>query len=140
MEGGEIEMWKAKKVDDVKEEVKDEEMQEELVIEEEPGSPSIPLVFIMPTINYTIGKGFSDTELQYNSTLKQWEIHKGIDLLTANSEQIYAVQDGIVNSVETSFSQGTFFSITHSAELKFLMLFCSFSLFLPHFISFCFNI
>ncbi len=72
------------------------------------------VIFIAPTINYTIGKGFSDTNLQYNSTLKQWDIHKAIDLLTAGNEPVYAVADGTVNSINENYSNGTYFSITHA--------------------------
>ena len=84
-------------------------------VSEDSGDESVaPLIFIIPTTAYTIGKGYSETELQYNSTLKQWEIHKGIDFLTIDSSPVYAVQDGIVNSIETNYLNGTFFSITHS--------------------------
>lgn len=71
------------------------------------------LIFVSPTINYTIGKGYKDNELQYNSTLKQWEIHKGVDFLTNTNQPVYAVQDGVVNSI-ISDHLGTYFSITHS--------------------------
>lgn len=72
------------------------------------------IIFIAPTINYTIGKGFSDTTLQYNSTLKQWEVHKAIDLLTASNEPVYAIADGTVNSISYNLTNGTYFSITHT--------------------------
>lgn len=72
-----------------------------------------PIVFIAPTKNYTIGKGFSNNSLQFNSTTQQWEIHLGVDFLTVDSQPVYAIQNGTVNSVQTD-GFGTFFSITHA--------------------------
>ena len=76
--------------------------------------PTQQLIFIAPTINYTIGRYFSDTELQYNSTLKQWEVHKAVDYLTATQQPVYAIQDGIVNEVYHNYLEGYVFSITHA--------------------------
>jgi len=80
----------------------------------DPTTGETQLIFISPTINYTIGKNYSATELQYNDTLKQWEIHKAVDFLTVNNEPVYAVQDGIVNSVYNNYLEGYVVSITHS--------------------------
>ena len=83
------------------------------MVDDEESDSTVPLIFIVPTKNYTVGKRFSDNELQYNSTTKYWEVHEAVDFLTVDSEPVYAVQDGVVNSVQTSYGRGTFFSITH---------------------------
>ena len=57
--------------------------------------------FTTPMKNYTISKDYSATELQFNETLKQWEIHKAIDFLAGDNLDVFAVGNGTVTNVYT---------------------------------------
>lgn len=70
--------------------------------------------FIVPMKNATISKDYSGSELQYNETLKQWEIHKAIDFIPSDDVKVYAVADGTVSNVYTNYLEGTVVEIAHS--------------------------
>ena len=69
--------------------------------------------YVLPMNGATISKDYSSTELQYNDTLKQWEIHKAIDFLAGEDKSVYAVSDGTVSNVFTNYLEGTVVEITH---------------------------
>ena len=71
-------------------------------------------VFVNPMKNATIVKDYSASELQYNDTLKQWEIHKAVDFVSAESSDVFAVADGRVTNVYTNYLEGTVIEITHA--------------------------
>ena len=62
--------------------------------------------------NASLLKGFSDTEIQYNKTLNQWEAHKSCDLV-ASDLSVFAVESGTITAVENNFAFGTIVTITH---------------------------
>ena len=70
--------------------------------------------FITPMKNATIAKDYSGSELQYNNTLKQWEIHKAIDFIAGEDLNVYAVADGTVSNVYTNYLEGTVVEISHA--------------------------
>lgn len=59
-----------------------------------------PLVFTLPLEGATVLKGYSATDLMYNSTLKQWEAHKAVDLVSETSKNVLACLEGTVRKVE----------------------------------------
>ena len=61
--------------------------------------------YVVPMQNATIAKDYSGTELQYNDTLKQWEIHKAIDFIATDNLNVYAVADGTVSNVYTNWQR-----------------------------------
>lgn len=75
-----------------------------------------PIVFGLPISSPSVLKWYSDTELMYNETLKQWESHKGIDLISTSLDNldVLAVLDGVVASVETNYEYGTCITINHT--------------------------
>lgn len=73
--------------------------------------------FVVPMKDATIAKDYSGAELQYNDTLKQWEIHKAIDFLAGEDLNVYAISDGTVSNVYTNYLEGTVIEITHSNGL-----------------------
>jgi len=75
------------------------------------------ITFIMPVEGGTIIKDFSNTTLKYNSTLKQWESHKAVDIKGADDANVLAVYDGEVISVETTYLLGTVVKIKHNNSL-----------------------
>ena len=66
--------------------------------EKEPVDSSA-ITFYLPLLNATVSKDFSDTKLMYNETLKQWEAHKALDLVTTGNSNVYAALDGTVTNI-----------------------------------------
>ena len=70
--------------------------------------------FVTPMKNATVAKDYSGSELQFNNTLKQWEIHKAIDFIAGEDLNVYAVADGTVSNVYTNYLEGTVVEISHA--------------------------
>lgn len=68
--------------------------------------------FALPMQNATVVKDYSDTELQMNETLNQWEAHMAVDLVSENTE-VYSILDGTVAKVEYNFLTGYSITINH---------------------------
>ncbi len=75
--------------------------------------PTATTTYVVPINNATIQKDYSASELQYNDTLKQWEIHKAIDFLAGEDLKVVAISDGTVSNVYTNYLEGTVVEITH---------------------------
>ncbi len=69
--------------------------------------------YILPMQGATVVKDYSATELQFNDTLKQWEIHKGVDFIPGENSNVFAVKSGTVTKVYTDYMEGTVVEITH---------------------------
>lgn len=76
------------------------------------------ITFVMPIKNGVVIKDFSNTTLKYNSTLKQWEAHKGIDIKGEDNAEVMAGYDGEVLSIENNYLCGTIITIKHSDSLQ----------------------
>jgi len=74
--------------------------------------------FIMPVKDGAIIKDFSNSALKFNSTLKQWEAHKAVDIKGSDSANVMAVLGGEVVSVETTYLKGTVVTIKHTDSLQ----------------------
>lgn len=84
------------------------------------GEVAVPVAgtaYVMPMKNATIAKDYSGAELQYNSTLKQWEIHKAIDFVAGEDLNVYAISDGTISNIYTNYLEGTVIEISHSNGL-----------------------
>ena len=77
-----------------------------------------PIVFINPLGVMEVLKGYSATELQYSATLKQWQVHKALDLAATEGTDVLAVYDGVVESIKTNYMMGTTITIKHNDKLK----------------------
>ncbi len=73
---------------------------------------------VCPMDSPEVLKWYSDTELFYNSTLKQWESHKGVDLTSTVSADVYSVLDGTVASCTYSYEDGYCITISHADGLS----------------------
>ena len=80
-------------------------------------APSV-IKFIMPVENGEVIKDFSNTSLKYNSTLKQWESHKAIDIKADDNSDVLAVYDGEVVSIKSTYLLGTVITIKHNDVLQ----------------------
>lgn len=67
----------------------------------------------MPVLNATLYKAYYGDELVYNSTLKQWETHNGIDLQVASGSKVYSILDGKVVDVYSNLLEGTVVVVEH---------------------------
>ncbi len=76
------------------------------------------MTFTMPVLNASVLKGYDENNLQYNSVLNQWEIHKGIDFLVSADSKVYASYSGTVTNVYTNSLEGTVVEIDHGNDLK----------------------
>lgn len=81
-------------------------------------SPIETQVMGLPIMNATVSKSFSNTELQYNETLKQFEAHLGVDFLASSGSKVYSVLDGEVLEVGNNYLQGNYVIIKHDNGLK----------------------
>lgn len=73
--------------------------------------------YVVPIKDATIAKDYSATELQYNETLKQWEIHKAIDFIAGENLDVFAITSGTVSNVYNNYLEGTVIEITHNNGL-----------------------
>lgn len=84
------------------------------------GGSEVPVsanTYVVPMRNATINKDFSSTELQFNDTLKQWEIHKAIDFVATDDTQVFAVANGTVSKVYNNYLEGGVVEISHNNGL-----------------------
>ncbi len=80
-------------------------------------APVAAITYVVPMKNATINKDYSGTELQFNDTMKQWEMHKAIDFLAGDEKNVFAVADGTVSNIYTNYLEGTVVEITHKNGL-----------------------
>ena len=71
------------------------------------------ITFSMPMTDAVVLKDYSDTSLQKNDTLNQWEAHLGVDM-TSTSNDVYSVLAGQVMKVEYDFLKGNTITIQHA--------------------------
>lgn len=73
--------------------------------------------YVVPVQNGTIVKDYSGTKLQYNDSLKQWEIHKAVDFVVEGNTQVVSIANGTVTEVYTNHLEGTVVKIAHADGL-----------------------
>ena len=71
------------------------------------------VTFKNPLDNCEVIKDFSAEKLQFNSTLKQWEAHKAIDLKANVGDSVYAIASGKVTKIDTTHLWGTVIVVKH---------------------------
>ncbi len=81
-------------------------------------TPTTTITFVMPISGGTVIKDYSSTALKYNTTLKQWEAHKALDIKGSDDANVLAVYAGEVVSVENDYLRGTVVTIAHTSKLK----------------------
>lgn len=77
-----------------------------------------PLTLYSPIMNATVAKGYSDTSLMYNSTLKQWEAHKAITFTVGANTDVFAALDGTVKEIYSNYLEGTVVVLQHANGIK----------------------
>lgn len=76
--------------------------------------PVAGTTYVVPMKNAVIQKDYSATELQYNDTLKQWEIHRAVDFVGSGDLSVLAIADGTVSNIYTNYLEGTVIEIMHN--------------------------
>ena len=74
--------------------------------------------YVPPMENASVIKDFSNKQLQYNDTLKQWEIHKALDIASDTSSNVYSIANGTVTNVYNNYLEGGVIEITHENGIK----------------------
>lgn len=77
-----------------------------------------PITYLTPMENASVVKDFSNKELQYNDTLKQWEIHKSLDIVSDTNSSVRSIANGTVTNVYTNYLEGGVIEITHGNGVK----------------------
>lgn len=72
--------------------------------------------FQLPMTNAMVIKDYSDTELQNNETLNQWEAHLSVDLTSDNGE-VFSILDGTITSIDYDILDGHSITISHANGL-----------------------
>lgn len=76
-----------------------------------------PVVFVMPVENFNSIAEYSDS-LVWCSTLGRFQAHKAVDFFAQEGSDVFAVYDGVVESVTSSLLQGVSVTLDHGNGLK----------------------
>lgn len=82
----------------------------------DPTTPT-PVIFINPVEGGAVSASFSDTELVFSNTLKQWSTHLAVDFAATEGSAVSAVLDGIVTAVNNDELYGYCVTISHADGL-----------------------
>lgn len=83
------------------------------VEEQEP----VKVYFISPVEYTSLGLGYNDSGLVFNQYLKQWVLHKAIDLIAESGTPVKAMLDGVVLEVLQESSVGCMVKIDHGENV-----------------------
>ena len=75
-----------------------------------------PIEFILPVQSPTSIGEYGET-MVYNSTLNRYTAHLGMDFYAPEGSDVFAVYDGKVLSIESTFLQGTTITVDHGNGL-----------------------
>ena len=78
---------------------------------------SVTVSPFLPVLNATIYKEYYGDSLVYNSTLKQWEVHNGIDFQATTGSSVYSILDGVVIDVYNNILEGSVVVVEHADGL-----------------------
>ena len=76
------------------------------------------IIFNMPVQNATFSKKYTHDTIVFNKTLGVYTGHTGLDISAEEGSKVVCVYDGVVESVTTSYLQGTTVTIDHGNGLK----------------------
>ncbi len=84
----------------------------------ESGGTSTKITFQSPLNECTVLKDYTSSTVVFNQTLGVYTGHMGIDFLGEEGDEVFAVCDGKIESIETSYLQGSTITIDHGNGLK----------------------
>lgn len=80
--------------------------------------PTSSNAITIPVLNASILKEYSDTELQFNTSLNRWEVHKAIDFSAESGANVLACSAGRVSEIYSNQLEGTVIVIEHDNNIK----------------------
>ena len=92
---------------------------------DEPDKPDKPdepteskIVFTLPVADAKYDKGFTHSTVVFNKTLGVYTGHTGIDMSAEAGAKVVCAYDGTIESVTTTYLQGTTVTVDHGNGLK----------------------
>lgn len=89
---------------------------------DEPDKPDKPteskIVFTLPVADARYDKGFTHSTVVFNKTLGVYTGHTGIDMSAEAGAKVVCAYDGTIESVTTTYLQGTTVTVDHGNGLK----------------------
>ena len=76
------------------------------------------IVFSLPVANSTVIKSYTSSTVVFNKTLGVYTGHMGIDFAAEAGTAVVAAYDGTIESITSSYLQGTTITINHGNGLK----------------------
>ncbi len=76
------------------------------------------IVFALPVATSTVIKGYTSSTVVFNKTLGVYTGHMGIDFAAEAGTDVVCAYDGTVESIVTSYLQGTTITVDHGNGLK----------------------
>ena len=84
----------------------------------EPTGSSSTVVFVSPVENGTVYKEYADDKLLEDKTTGYWQTHQAIDYTASAGSKVFAVCDGVVESVKNDMMDGTVITLKINDEIK----------------------
>ena len=85
----------------------------------QPASPTVKeIAFVLPVENGEVMKEYTAASVVYNKTLGVYTGHMALDIGGADNANVLAAYDGRVESVVTSYLEGTSVTVDHGNGLK----------------------
>lgn len=85
----------------------------------EPTTPTtVPIVFINPVSGGEVLNEYTSASVIYNKTLGIYTGHMGLDITGKEGAEVFAVYDGEIASITTSYLEGTTITIDHGENLS----------------------
>lgn len=76
------------------------------------------IVFALPVATSTVIKGYTSSTVVFNKTLGVYTGHMGIDFAAEAGTDVVCAYDGTIESIVTSYLQGTTITVDHGNGLK----------------------
>ncbi len=87
--------------------------------DDKPDEPTVnKIVFALPVATSTVIKGYTSSTVVFNKTLGVYTGHMGIDFAAEAGTDVVCVYDGTIESIVTSYLQGTTITVDHGNGLK----------------------
>lgn len=83
---------------------------------EEPVEEKRELSFMLPVSAGTVGTEFSGDVPVFSTTLGEWRLHLGIDIITDEDVPVFAAEDGVITGIYKDAHFGYTVEITHDTE------------------------
>ncbi len=83
-----------------------------------PADEKSELSFALPVSGGVLGTEYSEDSPVFSTTLGEWRLHLGIDILTDEAAPVFAAEDGIITGIYKDARFGYTVEITHDGEHK----------------------